>query len=304
MQIVFTGATSFTGMWFVKKLAEKGHKTTSLIQRDRTLYEGLRLERLKQVEEVSTPIFNAPFGSDVFLNALENLPQIDIFCHHAADVTNYKSPDFDVAKALGSNTYNTKKVLEILSKKGCKQFILTGSVFEPDEGAGSENLRAVSPYGLSKGVTSDYFEYFVPLYKMTFRKFVIPNPFGPYEEVRFTTFLAQKWLKDEIPPVTQPSYVRDNIPVTLLADAYAYFVESHLPQMNPSYKPEIQGNFVKRFADNIKPFLNKPCQFELKVQTDFSEPVERINTDSVLNLPFDEKAFYKLLSDFYIKTYG
>ncbi len=304
MKIVFTGATSFTGMWFVKKLAEKKHLVTSLIQRKKEAYEGLRLERLRQVEKVSNCLFDAPFGSENFLKALQDIPSIDIFCHHAADVTNYKSPDFDPAKALSSNMNNIRKVLEVLSLKGCKQVILTGSVFEPGEGAGSDQLRAVSPYGLSKGLTSLAFEYYVPLYKMRFRKFVIPNPFGPYEEVRFTTFLAQNWLKGAKPPVTQPSYVRDNIPVTLLADAYTDFLENHLPQMNPSYRPEMQGDFVKRFRDNLKPFLNKPCDFEIKEQIDFSEPIERINTDSVLNIPFDEKAFYEQLSDFYLKTYG
>ena len=39
---------------------------------------------------------------------------------------------------------------------------LTGSVFEPDEGEGSDDLRAVSAYGLSKGLTSEIFAILFP----------------------------------------------------------------------------------------------------------------------------------------------
>jgi UDP-glucose 4-epimerase len=31
----------------------------------------------------------------------------------------------------------------------------------------------------------------------TFEKFVIPNPFGPYEEPRFTAYLMKTWVAGE-----------------------------------------------------------------------------------------------------------
>ena len=46
-------------------------------------------------------------------------------------------------------------------------------------------------------------------------KFVIPDPF--FEEPRFYNYLVQSWLKAEVPAVRTPLYVRDNIPVDLLA---------------------------------------------------------------------------------------
>ena len=33
MKILFTGASSFTGYWFVKELAERGHEVTALLRR-------------------------------------------------------------------------------------------------------------------------------------------------------------------------------------------------------------------------------------------------------------------------------
>lgn len=299
MKIVFTGASSFTGVWFSKALEARGHTVYSFLQRKEGDYEGLRKER---VSLINKPIYNAPFGSDAFLSALNEMEAIDCFCHHAADVTNYKSPDFDPIKALSNNTHNAKKALELLAKKGCKDFILTGSVFEPCEGKGSSD-KAVSPYGLSKGLTSEFYRYYAPFYGIKFRKFVIPNPFGPLEEVRFTTFLAQKWLKNEVPFVTQPEYVRDNIPVTLLADSYAHFVESENEKMNPSFMPERTDAFVLRFSNHLKMHLKRDCRFEVQTQVDFKEPIERINTDKI-ELPFDSERFYKELADFYLRTYG
>jgi UDP-glucose 4-epimerase len=64
----------------------------------------------------------------------------------------------------------------------------------------------------------------------TFEKFVIPNPFGPFEEPRFTAHLIRSWMKGETAKVQTPRYVRENIPVTLLAKAYAAFIASPPPR--------------------------------------------------------------------------
>jgi len=48
-------------------------------------------------------------------------------------------------------------------------------------------------------------------------KFVIPNPFGPFEEPRFTAYLMRSWKDGKPAGVKTPDYVRDNVPVDLLA---------------------------------------------------------------------------------------
>lgn len=148
MKILFTGASSFTGFWFVQELVQAGHEVTCCLRRES--YEGLRKERVDQLP--CRIHFGCSFGSEKFLKKI-NEENWDLFCQHAADVENYKSPDFNVAAALANNTNNLKKVLQMLLEKGCSKLLLTGSVFEQQEGEGI----AVSPYGLSKGVTSDVF---------------------------------------------------------------------------------------------------------------------------------------------------
>jgi UDP-glucose 4-epimerase len=101
--------------------------------------------------------------------------------------------------------------------------VVTGSVFEPGEGEGDEALDAFSPYGLSKSFTAETFRYLCRRQGASFGKFVIPNPFGPFEEERFTTSLVRSWRRGERPTVRTPDYTRDNIHVSLLSLAYADF---------------------------------------------------------------------------------
>jgi UDP-glucose 4-epimerase len=174
--------------------------------------------------------------------------------------------------------------LRALKERGCGRLVLTGSVFEANGGAGSTPLRAFSPYGLSKGLTAAAAEFYADREGFTFEKFVIPNPFGPYEEPRFTAYLMKTWLAGETARVQTPRYVRDNIHVSLLAKAYAAFVgASPVPgtvrRLNPSGYPESQGAFAERVRREVETRLGRPCPLELGAQSDFPEPVVRINTD-------------------------
>ncbi len=303
MNLLFTGASSFTGMWFVKELAESGFNVTATFTRSKDDYQGLRKERVEIALKYCKPLFNCPFGSDSFIKNIDNF---DIFCHHAADVTDYKSLDFDFTKALSNNCKNVDRVLKTLQDKGLKKVILTGSVFEQNEGEGTSPLIAFSPYGLSKGLTADVFKYFTALYKIKLGKFVIPNPFGPYEEARFTSYLVKSWFKESRPKVSSPLYIRDNIHVTLLAKSYMDFVKNlnenpGFEKFNPSGLRASQGEFTKYFADNLQKRLNVACDYELCEQTDFLEPLERFNLNQLDHdrLGWNEEKSWDELAEYY-----
>lgn len=306
MKILFTGASSFTGMWFVKELVRAGHEVTVVFQNPPEHYSGLRRERIKIVSQICRPVHSCSFGNDTFLQLIDGSNDWDMLCHHAADVTDYKSPDFDFAAALAKNTFNIKKVMKTLMSQGCQRILLTGSVFEQNEGAGSDHLRAVSPYGLSKGLTTEVFRYFAAMMGFKLGKFVIPNPFGPYEEQRFTSSLIQTWCIGKTASVSSPLYVRDNIPVSLLAKAYARFAAQLSPEpgfikINPSGYVESQGAFTARFAKEMRHRLGLPCHFDLLNQTEFPEPKVRINTDRLNGeeLSWDETAAWDELAEYY-----
>ncbi|WP_068422859.1 hypothetical protein [Planctomyces sp. SH-PL62] len=143
---------------------------------------------------------------------------------------------------------------------------------------------------------------------MSLGKFVIPNPFGPFEEPRFTAYLIKNWFEGKTPSCATPAYIRDNIPVSLLAKAYVPFVAG-LPEnpgftrINPIGYAESQGDFALRVAREMRPRLNLPCEVELKKQTAFPEPYVRINTD-ILDadaLGWDESAAWDAMAEYYLR---
>ncbi len=295
MKILFTGASSFTGFWFVQELTSQGHEVTATLRSDYTGIRKLRTDKL-----AGCRLADCRFGSSDFLGLLDE-NSFDVLCHHAAMVENYKSLNFDVAKAFINNTCNLPRVLETFKKNGGKKIVITGSVFEKDEGAGTKPLEAFLPYGLSKTFTSDYFKLMARRFNLPLQKFVIPNPFGPYEEERFTTWLVKNWAKKLCPVIKTPLYVRDNIPVSLLAKAYASFVENNSHKLNPSGCVSTQKDFTKRFANQMRNRLNLPCEYRLHNQTEFPEPKERYNTDKLDSklLGWQEETFWEELALYY-----
>ncbi len=307
MTVLLTGASSFTGLWFAESLAAAGFDVVAPLRLASEDYEGLREARVQRLARVATIVDSCPFGSDAFVALLRDRA-IHTLCHHAAQVENYKSLDFDAAEALRLNTYNLRLVLE--NAKALRSVVLTGSVFEADEGAGTQPREAFSPYGLSKTLTGEVFRYWCGHNKLPLTRFVIPNPFGPYEEPRFCHYLMKTWSSGHVAEVKTPDYVRDNIPVSLLAKIYADGVAriaggERLERMAPSFYAESQGAFTQRLAREMKARLPLACAVDLLPQTEFVEPLVRVNTDKtdVARFGWNEIAAWDDLATYYQATY-
>ena len=310
MKILFTGGSSFTGFWFIRELAAAGHSVTAVFRKRVEDYSDVtRHERVALASAASRPIYGCSFGDETFLTLIAE-GGWDLLCHHAADVTDYKSPTFDAVAALGNNTHNLPAVLDAMQAVGCHRVLLTGSVFERGEGAGSQGLPGFSPYGLSKTLTAETFAYYCKRGGVGLGKFVIPNPFGPFEEPRFTAYVMKSWLAGVTAVCSSPTYVRDNIHVSLLAKAYARFAAEFpaiaFTQTNPSGYAESQGAFTLRVAQEMRPRLGLPCLVELKKQLDFPEPCVRINTDipDGSALGWDESSAWDEMACYYRRAHA
>lgn len=305
MRVLFTGASSFTGYWFVHELAHQGHEVYATFTRPRKDYDDLRGRRVERVVESCSPTWGCCFGDDQFLAVIDDVKP-EILCHHAADVTDYKSPDFDYVRALSRNTHRLADVLGRLEAIGCRRIVTTGSVFEAEEGAGEAPLVNFSPYGLSKSLTDRVFRYHAAARGLALAKFVIPNPFGPLEDPRFTAYLVRCWRERKVAEVRTPDYVRDNIHVSLLAKSYALVVselraEPGSHKTNPSGYVETQGAFAERFAREIRSRLDWPCELRLCRQTEFLEPHSRINTTRLDGdaLEWNESDAWDAIAEYY-----
>ena len=309
MKVLLTGASSFTGTWFAEQLIANGHQVTAALRGSVESYSGLRARRVSRLRTSEVRLVSeCTFGSPGFISLLSE--GYDVVCNHAANVENYKSPDFDVLAALRDNTFGLRDVLQKIKASGVRALIQTGSVFEQDEGVGTPPLRAVSPYGLSKGLTWQVFRHWALDTDLPLHKFVIPNPFGPFEEPRFCAYLMQKWSAKQTAVVNTPAYVRDNIHVSLLARGYAAFVAQSLEgstwtRCSPSGYVESQGVFATRFAQEIGSRLAIEPLLTLGHQVEFIEPFTRINCDRLdtAALGWNEQVAWDQLAEYYGNMY-
>jgi nucleoside-diphosphate-sugar epimerase len=305
MKVLLTGASSFSGMWFAEKLAARGVHVVAPLRAAPESYSGVRKLRVERLGRVAEIVPECVFGGAKFMELVAS-DSFDAFCHHAAHVADYRSPDFDVIGAVAANTHNLRSVLKKMATNGLKAVVATGSVFEQDEGAGDAPMRAFSPYGLSKGLTWQVVRHWCAILGLPLGKFVIANPFGPYEEPRFGAYLVKTWRQGAVAEVRTPRYLRDNIHVDLLALAYAGFVaECALKGEGRRFGPcgymETQGAFAQRVAAELGFRLGLDCGLRLLEQTDFSEPLARINTDIIDPAAFawDEASAWDRMAEFY-----
>ena len=285
-------------------LSAKGHNVVAPL-RGTLDGDGLRGLRIRELSKVARVLPEAPFGSEEFL-AIARSEACDVLAHHGAHVTDYRNLNFDINDALKQNTLNLRKTLEIMLDAGLQAVVSTGSLFENDTGIGDEPLEAFSPYGLSKALSWQVIRFWCRRLNVPVGRFVIPNPFGPFEEPRFCNYLIQRWANGDTATVATPLYVRDNIHVDLLALAYAEFVERMAEARRdafsqPSGYAELQGDFARRFAEAMRKRLQLPCELAFGNQTEFPEPRNRINSEPTHTFYVDwsESKAWDQLADYY-----
>jgi UDP-glucose 4-epimerase len=286
MKIFFTGASSFTGYWFAKTLAGAGHEVTAGFTRSGVeAYTDIYRTRVELLLPLVHPLWNASMGSESMLSAVKD-GCFDLLCLHGAVVGNHKAPDFDVMGVLKQNTHHLLSLLTCFKAAGGRAVIATGTYFEADEGIGTEPRQAFSPYALSKTLTWQVIRFHCHQAGLRLAKFVVANPFGPLEKGGFTQYLITSWKKGEKVTVQTPDYVRDNVPVDLMALHYLDFCEQMgstnakstlFDYCAPSGYPVSQGDFTNRFATHFESLTGRPAPIRFAKQTDFAEPMHRVN---------------------------
>ena len=299
-RVLLTGATSFTGVWIAQALADAGHEVVAPLKRADADYDGLRRDRMDRLKTVAQVAFDAPFGSPAFLDLLK-IARPDILAHHAADIPGYRNADYDVAAGVTRNLTGAGVVFEAAATAGVRGVIATGTGFED----AAEGGLAVSPYGLSKKLTNDGFRHLALWRGLGFGRFMINGPFGPLEEGRLVWSLFQAWFAGKSGVVRTPAYVRDNIPVVLLARAYAGLLAEMLadPKLDRVCRPagyvSSQGEFAQRVAHEASARLGRDCPVDCLEQTAFPEPRVVANDEPTLDTPWDEAGFWDAYVDYY-----
>ena len=298
-RVLLTGASSFTGLWIAEALAAQGYEVLAPLLRARADYDPERLARIARLEAVAEVVWACPFGSAAFLDLLRTNRDLVALAHHAADVTGYRDPGFDAMAAFQRNLTGAAGALGVLAEQGARAVVVTGTVFEAGEGGCPDEPLAVTPYGLSKTLTNIAFQHQAAWAELRFGRFVIPSPYGAFEQQRsFPAYLFRSWFAGETPVVRTPLYLRDHLPAPLLGRAYAEHLARRLqdaasPEVaRPSGWIATQGDFARRLAAEAAPRLGRDCPLGFADQTEFAEPLGRVNADPAPRADWDEAAFW------------
>jgi nucleoside-diphosphate-sugar epimerase len=255
--VLLTGASSFTGLAIAEALADAGFQVIAPLRRPRADYEPEPLARIARLTQRAEVVFDHPFGSPGLLELVAARPEIRALAHHAADVTGYRDPSFDAQAAVQRNLAGAQPVLSALAGQGARVVVVTGTVFEAGEGGPTDEPLAVTPYGLSKTLTNIAFQHYAAWAGLAFGRFVIPSPYGVFEQQRsFPAYLFRSWFAGERPVVRTPLYLRDHLPAPLLGRAYARHLSALLdgaasdPVARPSGWRAPQGDFARKFWDD------------------------------------------------------
>jgi len=303
--VLLTGASSFTGMWIAEALAQAGFQVVAPLLRPQADYDAERAARIARVAAVAEVVWDCPFGSPRFRELIEARAPAAL-AHHAADVTGYRDPSFDAVAAFERNMAGALAVLRLFAERGGRALVVTGTVFEAGEGGDPAQPLAVTPYGLSKTLTNQALRHFAHWAGLSFGRFVIPSPYGAWEQQRaFPAYLFRSWFAGQTPQVRTPSYLRDHLPAPRLGRAYA----EHLARLlsdgaaeavaRPSGWIATQGDFARKVAAEAAARLGQDCPVAFAEQTDFPEPLRRVNAEPVARAGWDEAGFW----DAYVAWY-
>ncbi len=292
MRILMTGPSSFTGMYFVEALAKAGHEVVVTCARPVECYEGVRQSRMQRVQRVAEVHPEIKFGDDRFLQLLDD-EGFDVYCHHGAWTEQYRSFEYDIHRAFANNTRSIGEVCRRLKSNGCRKVLVSGSIF-------AEAEPVFSPYGLVKRMTTETVQLYGVEAGLQVSNVVIPNPFGPLDNPKLLRYLVEQWSQDTVPIIHTPDYVRDNIPVTLLAAGVADWIEQCPNEAGrstfaPSGYVSTMRDFVERVATVFRKRLGWRCAVQYAQQTDFSQPMSLVNATSMVEQfsNWDELAFWE-----------
>ncbi len=304
--VLLTGASSFSGLWIAEALAGAGHTVVAPLRRRLEDYGGIRLDRVRRLQAVAEVAFGHAFDTPAFLDLVSSR-RWDALAHHGADIPGYREAGYDVVAGVSRNAGGAREVLSRLAAgNGQAVVIATGTTFEAGEGMSDPDDLAISPYGLSKGLTNQVWRHLARWQGLRFGKFVVAAPFGPWEEGRFAWSLFQSWLAGEPALVRTPRYVRDNLPAPLLGIAYVRLLHDLMTGeaaeivARPSGFVGGQGDFARKLAAEARPRLGRACEVTEAAQPELREPYLRVNTDPVRDQTWDARAFWDAYVDYYV----
>jgi UDP-glucose 4-epimerase len=274
MRILFVGASTFTGYHFIQELERADHEVHFTLTREIPDYQGIRGLRVKSLTnglDAKTKFYEKVFfGSPEFIELIRYVKP-EVICIHSTSTTlGHREKEFNYRQHVLSSTHNVERVFESLVDVGCKQVILTNSYFS----SVPQNQHSFSSYGLAKDLIRDVFQFHCRKSNIHLTEYVIPNPFGPYEEGNMTSAMMFAWSHNEKFMLGSPKPVRDFVHVQSLAQDYVLALESGNALFQPSQYVMSHLEFCSKFSEEIRKRTGWNCLIEVH-ERNLNEPTVR-----------------------------
>jgi UDP-glucose 4-epimerase len=144
----------------------------------------------------------------------------DYVFHLASHV--WGAPDLKhVLPSFHGNLHTTVNLLSLIAEMGCRRFIVTGSLVEPDSRSGEDVPPA--PYAASKWASADYVRMFHALYQLPgaiARVFMVYGP-AQQDPTKLIPYVIGRVLRDEAPDITSGRRLIDWVYVDDVAEGLA-----------------------------------------------------------------------------------
>jgi len=190
------------------------------------------------------------------------------------EAANYRSPDFDIQKALQNNTLNLRAVLAALKATVEGRGFDRQRVFENDEGAGEDRCAPFPVTACQRGLTWQCFVTIAARRRSRWASLSFPSfwAFRGTAVYSLPDALLERWQAGGGENAGLRARQR---PVDLLAAVYAQFARQVLEsktgtlKINPSGYIEKQGDFAQRVANEARNGWAE-CKLDWRAE-DFSE---------------------------------
>ena len=283
MNILFIGASSFTGYGFVKRiLKNKSFKVHCTFTKSLKSYDNIKRKRIDIISKYNNSYLhsNTKFGDKKFLKLLKK-KKFSILCFHHAYTKNYNdNKKFNLKKSLKENLYKIDNVFENIHK-GSK-IIVSNTIFQDIK---TKRYLAINAYGKSKTKSYETIKYYCKLKNLEYKSIFITNPWGILEEKKLNYILLKKWLNRETPSIKFSKYIRDNIYIDDLANAYYKILISKSKKIDyfPTGYCSTNKIFIEALRKKFEKFFKIKASIKYIKNIRHEQPIKRINGKTVLN---------------------
>ena len=283
MNILFIGASSFTGYGFVKRiLKNKSFKVHCTFTKSLKSYDNIKRKRIDIISKYNNSYLhsNTKFGDKKFLKLLKK-KKFSILCFHHAYTKNYNdNKKFNLKKSLKENLYKIDNVFENIYK-GSK-IIVSNTIFQDIK---TKRYLAINAYGKSKTKSYETIKYYCKLKNLEYKSIFITNPWGILEEKKLNYILLKKWLNRETPSIKFSKYIRDNIYIDDLANAYYKILISKSKKIDyfPTGYCSTNKIFIEALRKKFEKFFKIKASIKYIKNIRHEQPIKRINGKTVLN---------------------